>query len=168
MIEKAGRVPGAWTFRARRWLHTNLWLLAPRIVIAASLVLAAILLWGIHEVARGADDSAWLRIAFIGAFALHGGFIIRRRGSLEAAPDEREKIIDMSAAGTAGCVVTVLAALWAWLLEWFADRGMWFPRQPHEWKAIGTFIIGGFFLIANLTAAWMTPPYAAELVDEDS
>jgi hypothetical protein len=44
---------------------------------------------------------------------------------------------------------------------------MWFPRQPHEWEAAGQFIVAGFLLITILVTAWMTPPYAAELLDED-
>lgn len=168
MIEHAGSPLSAWNVRAGRWLHTNMWLLAPRFVIVLSLVLAAMLLWGIYDVAQGAHDSFWLGPAFFGAFALHFGLIIRRHGwlGLEAPPDERERLVEMSATRTAGCVVTLLVAVWALLLGWFADRGLWFPRDPQEWEATGKFILSAFFLIANFTAAWMTPPYAAELLDE--
>jgi hypothetical protein len=169
MIEQAGHSPSAWNVRAGKWLHTNVWLLAPRVVIVLSLVLAAMLLWGINDVAQGTEDSSWLGMAFFGAMALHFGLVIRRHGWLgeEAAPDEREMLLQMSATRTAGCVMTLLVAVWALLLGWFADRGMWFPRQPHEWEAAGRFIVAGFFLITILAAAWMTPAYAAELLDED-
>jgi hypothetical protein len=67
MIEQSEHSPSAWNVCAAKWLHTNVWLLAPRFVIVLSLVHAAILLRGIYDVSQGMEDSAWLELAFFSA-----------------------------------------------------------------------------------------------------
>ena len=41
------------------------------------------------------------------------------------------------------------------------------PRPAREWQAAGFFILGLMSKIANIASAWMTPAYAAELLDEE-
>lgn len=47
------------------------------------------------------------------------------------------------------------------------DKGIWYPDAEVEWQALGFFLLGLMMQVKNLVVAMSTPPYAAELLDED-
>lgn len=93
--------------------------------------------------------------------------LLRAKSGSPAAPDERERMVTTEAAAVGGYAASMLIACWCLLLGPFADQGLWFPQQPMEWQALGFFMIGLVTQITNIAAAWRTPPYVAELLDED-
>jgi len=87
----------------------------------------------------------------------------RKRGN--APLDERERAIFWKATAIGAFVPCVLISGWVMLLGNFADQGMWYPDRSEEWRASGFFILGMMSQIANIASAWMTPSYAADLLD---
>lgn len=137
----------------------------PRLSILANLVFLAAGIAGLVLCARGDFGSG---IVFGAMFAASTHTVIveqRMRGN--APRDERERAIFWKATAIGASVSCVLAAGWVMFLGNFVDDGMWMPNQPEEWRAAGLFILGLMIQIANIAAAWMTPPYPAELLDEE-
>jgi len=81
--------------------------------------------------------------------------------------DEREDAIRWKAmaigAGAPGLVLVV----WMMLLGAFADEGLWHPVREDDWVVVAMFAVGLAVQISAIAKAWMTPAYAAELLDED-
>ena len=157
----------AWLNRLAHWLRVNVWLLAPRVVITLSLILVAMSVIGMIRVTQGEDATELLRDAFMLSFGLSMAVSYRRRGTLDRRGDERETAIAGKAAAAGGAVVSILAMIWTAMLGSFGANDMWQPDEPYEWDAISTFAIGLFFHAGNIAAAWCTPAYATELLDEE-
>jgi hypothetical protein len=156
-----------WAQQAARWIRVNVWLLGPRVVIAISLMILAMAVYGIHTVAQGNTDRNSLGFPMFCTVLLKLAYDYRQRGFWQAQLDERETALDRSSNAIGAYVVAMLAVFWPLSLTWFAGRGLWFPSKPHEWQAVGTFAAMLFGLVSTIAAAWMTPPYAAELLDDD-
>lgn len=138
---------------------------ATRLSILANLVFMAAGIAGLVLCARGDFGSGMVFAAMIAA----GTYTViaeqRKRGN--ARLDEREQAIFWKATAIGAFVPCVLIAGWVMLLGNFADQGMWHPERPAEWHAMGFFILGFMSQIANIASVWMTPAYAAELLNED-
>ena len=138
---------------------------SPRLSILANLVFMAAGITGLVLCARSDFGSG---IVFAAMFAAGTHTVIvehKKRGN--APLDERERAIFWKAMAIGALVPCVLAALWVLFLASFADQGMWYPDRPEEWRAAGLFILGLISQIANIASAWMTPAYAAELLDDE-
>ncbi|MCL9999905.1 MAG: hypothetical protein NBV68_11030 [Erythrobacter sp.] len=66
-----------------------------------------------------------------------------------------------------GWIVITLVSFWAVLVGQFAHNGLWYPRHAKEWPALGIFIAMLSAQISCIASAWMTPTYAAELLDDE-
>lgn len=138
---------------------------APRLSILANLVFMAASIVGLVLCARTDVGSG---IVFAAMFAASTHTVIveqRKRGN--ARRDEREQAIFWKASAIGAFVPCVVIAGWAMLLGNFADQGMWHPERPAEWHATAFFILGLMSQIANIASAWLTPAYAAELLDDE-
>lgn len=138
---------------------------APRLSIVANVIFLA---GGIAGLVLCAQGDVGPGIVFGAMFAASTHSVIleyRKRGN--APLDEREAAIFWKATAIGAFVPCVLTAIWALLLGAFADQGMWHPDRPDEWRAAGFFILGLMSQIANIAMAWMTPAYAAELLDDE-
>lgn len=138
---------------------------APCLSILANLVFMAAGIAGLVLCAQGDLGSG---IVFAAMFAGSTHTVIvehKKRGN--APLDEREQAIFWKAMAIGALVPSVMAALWALFLASFADQGMWYPDRPEEWRAAGFFILGLTSQISNIANAWMTPSYAADLLDEE-
>ncbi len=139
--------------------------LNPRISIFVNLIFMAAGITGLVLTARGEIGPILVFFAMILA-STHTGIVeYQKRG--EAPLDEREWSVFWKAMAIGAFVPCVLTAFWVMLLGSFADQGMWHPNRPDEWQAAGLFILGLMTQITNIAKAWMTPAYAAELLDED-
>lgn len=138
---------------------------APRLSILANVIFLAAGIAGLVLCAQGDVGPG---IVFGAMFAAGTHTVIveqRKRGN--APLDERERAIFWKATAIGAFVPCVLVAGWVMLLGNFADQGMWHPDRPDEWQAAGFFILGLMSQIANIASAWMTPAYAAELLDDE-
>lgn len=138
---------------------------SPRLSILANLVFMAA---GIAGLVLCAQSDFGSGIVFAAMFA--GGthtVIVEHKKRGNAPLDERERAIFWKAMAIGAFVPCVLAALWALFLASFADQGMWHPDRPEEWRAAGFFLLGLTSQISNIASAWMTPSYAAELLDDE-
>ena len=156
-----------WIDRAAQWGRVNVWLLGPRVVIALSMILLALSLHGMYSVAQGSADRNVVGLPLFCALVLKLAYDYRRRGFWEAQLDEREATLEFNSNAIGAYAVCALAIFWPLSLTWFAGRGLWFPSKLHEWDAVGTFAATLFLLVSTIAAAWMTPAYAAELLDDD-
>lgn len=138
---------------------------APRLSILANVIFLAAGIAGLVLCAQG-DVGPGIVFGAMFAASTHSVIVeYRKRGN--APLDEREQAIFWKATAIGVFVPFVLTALWMLLLGAFADQGMWHPDRPNEWRATGFFILGLMSQIANIASAWMTPAYAAELLDDD-
>jgi hypothetical protein len=138
---------------------------APRMSILANLAFLAAGIVGLVLCAQG-QFGPWLVFAAMFGASTHSVIIeYRKRGN--APLDEREQAIFWKATAIGASVPCVLTAIWVLLLGAFADQGMWHPDRPDEWRAAGFFILGLMSQTANIAMAWMTPAYAAELLDDE-
>lgn len=167
MMGQSRNTQGARLEGVRHWLRVNVWLLAPRVVMTLSLILMVMSVTGMIRVTQGEDAADLLFNAFMLSFGLSMAVAYRQRGTLDRRGDERETAIADKAAAAGGTVVSLLAIIWTFLLGSFGDSGIWQPDEPYEWDAISSFALGLFFHAANFAAAWSTPAYAAEMLDED-
>lgn len=89
----------------------------------------------------------------------------RERGY--SRPDEREDAVRWKAmtigVGAPGLVLVV----WMLLLGGFADDGLWQPVREDDWVVAVMFVVGLAVQISAIAKAWMTPAYAADLLDEE-
>jgi hypothetical protein len=138
---------------------------APRLSILANLLFLAAGIAGLVLCAQG-DVGSGLVFAAMFAASTHT-VIVEQRKRGNAPLDERERAIFWKATAIGAGVPCVLAACWVMLLGNFADQGMWQPDRPEEWRASGFFILGLMSQIANIASAWMTPSYAADLLDDE-
>lgn len=137
----------------------------PRLSILANLVFMAAGIAGLVLCARGDFGSG---IVFGALFAASTHTVIVEQRSRGNVPrDEREQAIFWKATAIGAWVSCLLAAGWVMLLGTFVDDGMWMPDRPEEWRAAGLFILCLLIQITNIAAAWMTPAYAADLLDDD-
>ena len=138
---------------------------SPRLSILANAIFLAAGIAGLVLCAQGDVGPGIVFCAMFGA-STHSVIIeYRKRGN--APLDERERAIFWKATAIGAFVPCVLTAVWGMLLGAFADQGMWHPDRPDEWRAAGFFILGLMSQIANIASAWMTPGYAAELLEEE-
>jgi hypothetical protein len=134
------------------------------ILINVSLVLVAIA--GVVVAANGSKAGQMLVFAAMIWSSTHT-LLVRAKHSGNAPLDERERVLANEAGLVGGYTTSSLVAIWFLLLGAFADNGMWFPQQPVEWQALGFFVIGLTTQITNIAAAWRTPAYSGDLMDED-
>lgn len=132
------------------------------IIINVFLVLVAIV--GLVVAANGSKAGQMLVFSAMIWSTAHT-LIVRAKHGGNAPLDERERALANEAGLIGGFTTSSLVAIWFLLLGAFADHGMWFPQQPIEFQALGFFMIGLTTQIANIAAAWGTPPYAADLDD---
>lgn len=138
---------------------------SPRLSIIANVIFLAAGIAGLVLCAQGDVGSGIVFGAMFGA-GTHSVIVeYRKRGN--APLDEREAAIFWKAMAIGALVPSVLAALWALFLASFADQGMWYPDRPEEWRAAGFFLLGLTSQISNIASAWMTPAYAADLLDDE-
>lgn len=138
---------------------------SPRLSILANLTFLAAGIAGLVLCAQG-DLGPGLVFAAMFAASTHT-MIVEQRKRGNAPLDERERAIFWKATAIGAFVPCVLVAGWAMLLGNFADQGMWYPDRTAEWRASGFFILGMMSQIANIANAWMTPSYAADLLDDE-
>ena len=138
---------------------------APRMSIIANVIFLAAGIAGLALCAQGDVGPGIVFGAMFGAGTHSVITEYRRRGN--APLDERERAIFWKATAIGAAVPCVLTAIWVLLLGAFADQGMWHPDRPDEWRAAGFFILGLMSQIANIASAWMTPAYAADLLDDE-
>ena len=143
----------------------NLALTGPLMSIIVNLFLVLVAIAGVVAAANGLKAGQMLVFAAMIWSTTHTVLVRAKHGG-NAPLDERERALANEAGLVGGYTTSSLAAIWFLLLGAFADNGMWFPRQPIEWQALGFFMIGLTTQITNIAAAWRTPPYAADLDDE--
>jgi hypothetical protein len=80
--------------------------------------------------------------------------------------DERELAIASEGIGAGALVSLGLASSWSVMIA-VTDKGIWYPDAADEWQALGFFLLGLMMQVKNLVVAMSTPPYAAELLDEE-
>lgn len=137
----------------------------PRIAIFANLVFMAVSIAGLVMTAKG-QNGFWLVFAGMIASGNYSGIAeYQQRG--RAPRDERDWAVFWKAMAIGAFVPCMLVGFWAMLLGSFADQGMWYPDRSEEWQAAGLFVLGLMTQITNIAKAWMTPAYAAALLDED-
>ncbi|ASR53767.1 hypothetical protein [Blastomonas fulva] len=139
--------------------------IARRLAIFGNLVFMAASIVGLILTVQGQSGRWLVFVAMISSSAYSGAVEYQQRG--KAPRDERERAVFWKALGIGAFVPCVLAGLWAVLLGHFADQGMWYPDRSQEWEAAGLFILGLMIQITNIAKAWLTPAYAAELLDDD-
>jgi len=139
--------------------------LNPRLSILAHLVFMATGTVGLVLCAQGefGPDIVFGAVFFSSTHAV----IVEQLKRGKARLDEREWGVFWKSMAIGASVPCVLVAIWAMLLAPYADQGMWHPDRPDEWMAVGSFILGLMTQITNIAMAWMTPAYAAELLEED-
>ncbi|RNJ61556.1 MAG: hypothetical protein EDM03_15785 [Porphyrobacter sp. IPPAS B-1204] len=86
---------------------------------------------------------------------------------LYAALDERELAMALKAFAISGWLVCLLVGLYALALGSFADDIMWQPQSEWEWLAVAGFMAGILSQITTFISGVLTPPYAAELRNEE-
>lgn len=139
--------------------------IARRVMIFGNLVFMAASIAGLVLTTQG-QNGLWLVFVAMASSGAYSGVIeYQQRG--KDPRDERESAIFWKALAIGAFVPCVLAGFWATLLGPFADQGMWYPDRSEEWEAAGLFILGLMIQITNIVKAWMTPAYAAELLDND-
>jgi hypothetical protein len=137
----------------------------PHMIIAANAILLLIALAGMLATTRDQDFGQDLVVWAMIASALHKAAVeLKERGSREL--DEREKTIRWKSIAIGGWAVTTLISIWAILISHFADNGLWYPSKDDDWLTLGAFILGLMGQTSSIASAWMTPSYAAELLDE--
>jgi hypothetical protein len=144
----------------------SLALTGPLMSIMINIVLVLVALAGLVLAAHGQRAGQPIVFAAMIWSTTHT-ILIRAKHSGNAAPDERERALATEAMAVGGYSAATLVAVWFLVLGVFADAGMWFPQSSREWQALGFFVIGLTTQITNIAAAWRTPPYAADLLDED-
>lgn len=138
---------------------------SPCLSILANLIFLAVGIVGLVLCLQGQFGSG---IVFGAMFAASTHSVIvehRKRGN--APLDERERAIFWKATAIGAGASCLLASGWVMFLGNFADDGMWKPDRQAEWRAAGLFLLGLMMQIANIASAWMTPAYAAELLDDE-
>lgn len=138
---------------------------APRLSILANLVFMAAGIAGLVLCAQGEVGSG---IVFGALFAACTHTILveqRARGNVPR--DERETALFWKATAIGAFTSCILAAGWVMFLGSAVDDGMWMPDRLEEWRAAGISILALTIQITNIAAAWMTPAYAAELLDDE-
>lgn len=161
---KIGQLDRAAMRLTGRHVHTGF--SAPHIIIAANILFLLAALAGIFATARGHDYGRDLvTTAMIATLLYKVAVDFKERGY--RLPDEREDAIRWKALAIGGWTVTVLVGLWAVFLSILADDGMWFPREADEWATLGMLIFSLVSQVSSITAACLTPPYAADLLDEE-
>ncbi len=90
---------------------------------------------------------------------------LRERGY--ATHDEREDAIRWKAMAIGASVPGLALVVWMMLLGAFADEGLWHPMREDDWVVVAMFAVGLAVQISAIAKAWMTPAYAAELLDDD-
>jgi hypothetical protein len=139
---------------------------APHVIIAANLTLLLISLLGFHRVTQGDGSGHVIVTLAMNGTVFYSVFVqYRERGN--RTPDERENAIRWKSYAIAGWIVTSLVMVWAVLVGQFADNGLWYPTQAKQWPSLGLFIGALTVQISSIVSAWMTPTYAAELLDDD-
>jgi hypothetical protein len=162
-----GRIKAA--ERARQLLEQprNLALTGPlvSIIINASLALAGVA--GLFMAAQGLKAGPTVVLAAMVWASAHSVIVRMRNGTDVQLPDERERTNATNAAVVGSNFTVMLLGSWFLLLGVFADHGMWSPKAPEEWDALGFFVIGLTLQITNIAAAWQTPAYSGDLMDQD-
>ncbi len=137
----------------------------PRLSIIANLIFMATGIAGLVITAQG-HFGPGLAFAAMIASSTHTVIIeYAKRG--DAPLDERERVIAWKSMAIGAFVPCAIVGMWALLLGNFADNGLWYPDQSSEWQVLAFFILGLMTQITNIATAWLTPSYAAELLDED-
>lgn len=139
--------------------------IAPRMSIFANLVFLATGIVGLVICAQGQFGPGLVFGAMF--FSSTHTVIVEYAKRGDAPLDERERAIAWKSMAIGAFVPCVLVGMWALLLGNFADNGLWYPDQSSEWQALAFFILGLMSQITNIATAWLTPSYAAELLDED-
>jgi hypothetical protein len=134
------------------------------IFVNALMLLGAIA--GLVAAARGAPFG--MRIVMLTTFCSLGytSLVRAQGGGLLRPLDERELATAGGGIGLGGLVSCGLASSWC-LMIGVTDKGIWYPDAALEWQALGFFLIGLMALVKNFAVALTTPPYAAELLNED-
>lgn len=140
----------------------NLALMSIIINLLLMLVAIAGMVWAAH----GSKAGQMLVFAAMMWSSTHT-LLVRFKQSGNAPLDERERTLATEAALIGGYTASTLVAIWFLLLGIFADDGMWFPRQPVEWQALGFFVIGLTTQITNIAAAWRTPAFSWDVMDDE-
>jgi len=81
--------------------------------------------------------------------------------------DEREDAIRWKAMAVGAGAPGLVLVVWMMLLGAFADQGLWHPMREDDWVVVAMFAVGLAVQISAIAKAWMTPAYAAELLDDD-
>lgn len=137
----------------------------PYITIAFNLVLLLAGVAGMTGVIMGGEMNGLLQAVLI-AGTFHGAFVqYKERGN--APLDERENAIRWKAMALGAGISGMLLVVWMCLLGGFADQGMWHPAKEDDWMAVAMFAVALAAQINAIAKAWMTPAYAAELLDDD-
>lgn len=134
-------------------------------IVNAGLVLAGVA--GLFMAAQGLKAGPSVVFAAMIWASAHSLIVRLRNGTNTQQPDERERAIATNAGVVGSYLTVVLLGGWFMLLGNFADAGMWFPKAPQEWHALGFFVIGLTLQITNIAAAWQTPAYSRDVMDED-
>lgn len=82
-------------------------------------------------------------------------------------PDEREDAVRWKAMAIGVSAPGLVLVVWMLLLGGFADNGLWQPVREDDWVVTAMFAVGLAVQISAIAKAWMTPAYAADLLDED-
>lgn len=135
------------------------------IIVNGGLVLAGVA--GLFMAAQGLKAGPSVVFAAMIWASAHSLIVRMRNGMNMQQPDERERAVATNAGVVGSYLTVVLLGVWFMLLGAFADQGMWSPKSPEEWHALGFFVIGLTLQITNIAAAWQTPAYSGDLMDED-
>lgn len=135
-----------------------------RLTIFANLLFLAAGIAGMVLVAQGATGTGLLFGVLFGTSNCTMLIEFRKRG--RASLDEREQPIAWKSMAIGSTSTCFLVGLWATAPGTIVDEGLWLPVRPSEWQATGLFIFSLMLQITNIASALMTPPYAAELLDE--
>ncbi len=141
-------------------------LTAPLMSIIINLFLMLFSIAGVVWAAHGSKAGQMLVFGAMMWSSTHT-LLVRVKHSGNAPLDERERTLAIEAALIGGYTTSTVVAIWFLLLGAFADNGIWFPRQPVEWQALGFFVIGLTTQITNISAAWRTPAYSGDVMDDD-
>jgi len=137
----------------------------PHMTIAANIVLLLAGLAGMTGVIMGRDMNLLILAAMIGSTFHRVAVEWKERGY--ARNDEREQAIYWKALAIGVTIPGLLLVVWMLLLGAFVDDGMWHPVRQDDWSAVALFAMGLTAQIGGIAKAWMTPAYAAELLDDE-
>lgn len=147
--------------------HGRSRLLAPRLVMLLSGGLMAVTVIAFAlQIRNGGDDGSDLA-----GFAMFMGLMLSLFSPLrkpEGGWDEREQGLQTKALSTGAHLVLLIILSAAFFNELAApEHRTWVPSSKEDWRLLTSGIIAGWIGVSIFTAAWLTPPYAAELEAED-